>query len=106
MSKELILKIKEAEAQAERIRAEAQEEAKARVRKAEEDGKKFCENAETRANKENKQKLSVARERANGVLDKAREDAAAEAAAMREAAEFNMREAVRLIIAGVNEQCQ
>ena len=38
LSKEVILKIKEAEAQAERIRNDAQEEAKARVRRAEEDG--------------------------------------------------------------------
>ena len=106
LSKEIISKIKEAEAQAQKIRSDAQDEAKNRIRVAEANGKKLCEDTENRIRKQNKEKLDVAKSRADDVLDKARESSEAEAEAMREAAEFNMREAVRAIIAGVNEQCQ
>ena len=106
MSKEIIQKIKDAEAQARKIKSDAQEEAKARIRKAESDGKKLCENAEAKANKQNKEKLVIAQNRADTALLKTHDEAVAEAETMRDAADFNMREAVRLIIAGVNEQCQ
>ena len=106
MSKDIVNKIKEAEAQAQKIKADALEEAKARVKNAEEQGKRLCENAQARAEKENKEKISVARNRSDELLAKTREDALAEVGAMREAAEFNMREAVRFIISGVNEECQ
>ena len=106
MSKEIISKIKEAEAQAQKIRSDAQDEAKNRIRMAEANGKKLCEDTENRIRRQNKEKLDIAKDRANDVLDKAKESFEAEAEAMREAAEFNMREAVRAIIAGVNEQCQ
>lgn len=106
MSKEIIQKIRDAEAQARKIKSDAQEEAKARVRKAEAYGKRLCERAENDAVRKSREKLSIAQSRADAALGGARESAAAEAEQMRDAAEFNMREAVRLIIAGVNEQCQ
>lgn len=106
MSKEIVNKIREAEAEAQKIRADALEEAKARVKNAEDQGKKLCENAQARAEKENKEKIAVARTRSDELLAKTREEAFAEVGSMREAAEFNMREAVRFIISGVNEQCQ
>ena len=93
LSKEIILKIKEAEA--------AQ-----RVRRAETDGKKLCEKAEADAAKVNREKLSITAERADDLLGRAKEDAQKEAEELRESAEFNLREAVRLIVAGVYEQCQ
>ena len=106
MSKEIVQKIRDAEAQAHKIRSDAQEEAKARVRRAELDGKKLCERVENDIARKNKEKLSIAQGRADTALQKARDMAQADAEAMRDAAEFNMREAVRLIIAGVKEQCQ
>ena len=106
MSKEIVNKIREAEAEAAKIRADAAEEAKARVKNAEEQGKKLCETAQARAEKENKEKISVARDRSDELMAKTREEAVAEVGSMREAAEFNMREAVRSIISGVNEQCR
>ena len=59
MSKEIVQKIREAEAQAHKIKRDAQEEAKARVRKAEADGKKLCEKVENDANRKNKEKLCL-----------------------------------------------
>lgn len=106
MSKEIILKIKETEAEAAKIRSDAAKEAAERVRRAEADGKRACEKAEADAAKINREKLSITSERANELLGRAKENADAEAEKLREAAEFNLREAVRLIIAGVHEQCQ
>lgn len=106
MSKEIILKIKEAEAEAQKIRSDAALEAAERVRRAEIEGKKLCEKAENDAARVNREKLGITAERADDLVARAKENAAAEADALRESAEFNLREAVRLIIAGVNEQCQ
>ncbi len=106
LSKEIILKIKEAEAEAERIRNDAVVEAAARVRRAEDEGKRLCERAEAEALKVNRAKLEIASERADAVIGDAKQTALAEANAARESAEFNIREAVRLIVAGVYEQCQ
>ena len=106
MSKEIILKIKETEAMAQKIRSDAAAEAAQRIKKAEADGKKLCDKAEADADRINREKLKVASARADGVIENTRADAQNEANAERERAEFNIREAVRLIIAGVYEQCQ
>lgn len=106
LSKEIILKIKEAEAEAQKIRSDASDEAAARIRRAESEGKRLCDKAEESAARANREKLNVTSERADDLLNKAKENAAAEAEALRESAEFNLREAVRFIIAGVQEQCQ
>lgn len=106
LSKEIILKIKEAEAEAQKIRDEAAYEAAQRIRHAQTEGKALCENAQSNAEKINRSKLDIASERADAVLEGARNSALEEAQRAREAAEFNIREAVRLIVAGVYEQCQ
>ncbi|MBQ7376341.1 MAG: hypothetical protein IJW52_05620 [Clostridia bacterium] len=106
MSKEIILKIKEAEAEAQKIRNDASAEAVERVRRAEAEGRKLCEKAEADAAKVNREKLAITAERADDLVGRAKEDAQKEAEELRESAEFNLREAVRLIVAGVYEQCQ
>lgn len=106
MSKEIILKIKETEATAQKIRSDAAAEAAERIKKAEADGKKLCERAEADAERINRDKLKIAAQRADGVVGNAKTNATDEANEARESAEFNIREAVRLIIAGVYEQCQ
>ncbi len=106
MSKEIILKIKEAEAEAQKIRSDASDEAASRIRRAEAEGKKRCERAEAEASAVNREKLNITSDRADELLKRAKESADAESEALREAAEFNLREAVRFIIAGVREQCQ
>jgi vacuolar-type H+-ATPase subunit H len=106
LSKEIILKIKETEATAQKIRSDAAAEAAERIKKAEADGKKLCERAEADAERINRDKLKIAAQRADGVVENAKTNATDEANEARESAEFNIREAVRLIIAGVYEQCQ
>lgn len=106
MSKEIILRIKEAEAEAQKIRNDAADEAAARIRRAEIEGKKRCDKAEAEAAAINREKLNITSDRANELLKRAKDSAEAEAVALRESAEFNLREAVRFIIAGVEEQCQ
>lgn len=106
MSKEIIIKIKEAEAEAQKIRSDAADEAAARIRRAETEGKRKCDRAEAEAARVNREKLGITADRADELLRRAKEAADADAEALRESAEFNLREAVRFIIAGVQEQCQ
>ena len=106
LSKEIILKIKEAEAEAQKIRSDASDEAAARIRRAESEGKRLCDKAEDNAARANREKLNITSDRAEELLKKAKADADADAEALKESAEFNLREAVRFIIAGVQEQCQ
>ena len=51
-------------------------------------------------------KLRLTKEKTDALLEDIRNDSEAEAAKLRTEAEFNMREAVRFIISGVNEKCQ
>lgn len=106
MSKEIILKIKEAEAEAQKIRSDAADEAAARIRRAETEGKRRCDKAEADAAAINREKLNITSGRADELLRSAKESADAEVAAFKASAEFNLREAVRFIISGVEEQCQ
>ncbi len=106
MSKETVAKIRDAEAQAEKIRNDAAAEAKAKIQKAHTDGKKLCERAEADAARENAKKLAITQQKADELLNSVRAESAESASAKREEAEFNMREAVRYIISGVDEQCQ
>ncbi len=106
MSKELISKIKEAEAEASRIKNSARDEAKARIQKAESDGKKLCDDTAKSVEKADGQKIKLTQQKADELLVSVREETNESAKKMQEAAEFNMREAVRFIISGVNEQCQ
>lgn len=91
---------------AQKIKEDAAAEAAARIRRAEAEGKKLCDKAEADAARVNREKLNITSQRAEELLARAKESADGEAEAMREVAEFNLREAVRFIIAGVNEQCQ
>ena len=106
MSREIISKIKETEAEANRIKSSAKEEARVRVQRAEENGKKLCAKAELDSQRNNSEKLRLTKQKTDALLEGIRNDSESEAAKMRAEAEFNMREAVRFIISGVNEKCQ
>ena len=106
MSKEIILKTKEAEAVAERIRADAAKEASERIRRAEEEGKLLCERAEAEAEAENARKLALTREKADELLCTARRDAQKEVERMLAVADPYVADAVRMIIGEVFEKCQ
>lgn len=106
LSKETILKIKEAEEQAAQIRASAYAQAKARIAETERLGKRLCEQTEASATEENTKKLELIREKAGETVLNARETAEAEAKEGYSSAGLNMREAIRYIIGGITEQCQ
>lgn len=106
MSKEIVLKIKDAEAEAQKIRENARAEGAERIARAEAEGKKRCQKAERDAAVVNNEKLDITAQRVDELLERAKNSANGEAAALREAAEFNIREAVRAIVAGVREECQ
>ena len=106
MSKEIILKIKETEAQAAAIRAEGNERAKEILRLAEAEGAKLCEDTERHAMAENREKLTLTRKKADELLQKTRADAAKETVLLRENSSDRMRDAVRMIIGGLFEKCQ
>ena len=106
MSKEVIKKIREVEAQADKIKSDARDEARARVQKAQIEGKKMYDDQRAKSHQLNVQRLDCTRDKADEFLQKVRTDAAADANKMREEAEFNMREAIRFIISGVEKQCQ
>ena len=106
MSKEIINKIKEVEAEAAQIKSAARDEARARVQRAELEGKKLYETSQKNSQALNTKRLDLTRQKADEIAQDVRDSALTDAAKMREAAEFNMREAIRFIILGVNEQCQ
>ena len=106
MSKEIINKIKEVEAEAAQIKSAARDEARARIQHAEIEGKRLYEAAQREAQMLNAKRLEVTRQRADDLLESVRVSANEDAQKQRESAQFNMREAIRFIILGVNEQCQ
>jgi len=106
LSRDTILKIKEAEAQADKIRAAAQAEASARIKAAEADGKKLCADTELRVFAENEKKLGLIREKAEEMINGNREASEEESKAVTDSASLHLREAVRYIIGGVMEECQ
>lgn len=106
MSKEMILKIQNAEAEAQKIRMEASEQAKERIRHAETAGKLLCRKAEAEAIRINEEKLQLTREKADDLLARSRREAEAQAKLLMKAGEPYVKDAVKMIIGGIMEQCQ
>ena len=106
MSKEMILKIQNAEAEAQKIRMEALEQAKERIRHAENEGKMLCRKAEAESIRINEEKLKLTREKADELLARSRREAEAQAKLLLKAGEPYVKDAVKMIIGGMMEQCQ
>ena len=106
LAKDILIKIREAEAQAQKIREDGALEAKKRLNDAEAAGKRLCEQTDLRANAENAEKLKLMRDKAQEMTEKNRSAAISEAKDVISAADHNMREAVRLIVGGVMDKCQ
>ena len=106
MSKEIIVKIKETEAEAAAIRAEGADRAKEILRLAEAEGARLCEETERQATTENREKLTLTRQKIDQLLGATRADAAKESITLRENSTDRMRDAVRMIIGGLFEKCQ
>ena len=106
MSKETILKIREAEKAAEDIRAAAHTEAKTRINAAEQKGKRLCEQTEKKATEENARKLELISQKADEMILRTKSSAQKDANDSSDAAGSHLREAVRYIIGGIMEECQ
>ena len=106
MSKDAIRKIKVAEAEADKIREDASEMAKERVKRAESDGRKLCEDAENESVRVNKEKLDAIQEKVDQKLSEKRAAADRSVRELTLTAEFNMREAVKMIVGEVMDKCQ
>ena len=106
MSKEAIRKITDAEAQAEKICADANILAKKRIENAEAEGKKLCEIAEKDALRENGEKLDLIRKKVDEKLAEQKNAAERRVRELYTAAEFNMRDAVKVIVGEVMDKCQ
>lgn len=106
LSKELILKIQNAEAEARRIRTDAVEEAKNQIRNAESAGRLLCRTVEAEAIKSNEEKLRLIRRKADELLERGRREAEGQAQRLMAAGEPYLRDAVKMIVGGVLEACR
>ena len=106
MSKEIVAKIREVEAQAEKIKKDAGEEAKRRVQTAEIEGKQSFEREVHKIESLNAERIEATKNKSSELMQDIRDNAVSDAEKMRDEAEFNMREAIRFIVSGVTQQCQ
>ena len=106
MSKEMILKIQGAEAEAQQIRMRASEEAKERIRNAEAAGRLLCREAEDAALRGNEEKLRLTREKTEEVLARSRREAEAQTKLLMKSGEPYLNDAVKMIVGGIVEKCQ
>lgn len=106
MSKETLTKIREAEAEADRILAEA--EARAEQMRAEADaaGKAFCEESERAICRELSETMEQVRVAVAEMTDRMLEEAKAEADAIADAARFNRKSAEKMVIRGLDAKCR
>lgn len=106
MSKEAIMKIREAEAEASRIRAAAEEEARAKIEENAKDCAARAEEAISATDAALKVKLSSVKERAEALIEQSRKEASDDLAAMEAEARGHMREAVKIIVWEMYDSCQ
>ncbi len=106
MSKEIMTRITEVEAQALQI----VEDAKARARAMSAETERKCnedrERIEAETNLRLRRMLDDMQKRSTEILEKSRESAQKEADDMNKKAEFRMDEAIKAIVWGILEQCQ
>lgn len=106
MTKQAIAAIKQAEEQAEVLCRVAKEKADEMRKRIEKEGEAHCERIEKETEAEYRVRVAEIKERTDALLEKRREDAISEAAALAAAAELHMEEAVKQIIWGIVEKCQ
>ena len=106
MSKEAMVRVREAEAQAAAIRKEAEEAAAARI----EQNEKACASQEEQiisaTDEAIKVKLASVKERAEQLIEQSRKEAQEDVVTMETEARARMREAVKLIVWEMFDSCQ
>lgn len=106
MSRESILKIQEAETQAEALIENARLRAQAMIAEAEAQGKALCEQTERETSDQMRQLLLQLRERTDAMNDRAIADADEEIAQIRKNARLNRKIAEKIIIRGLDTKCR
>ena len=106
MSRESILKLKDAEAQAERIVEDAKRKAAAMIENAEKSGRALCALAEENAVKEAEGAMETIRERTAEASERVSADAHEEVEAMRKEAFLRKRSAEKIVIRGLMSKCR
>lgn len=106
MAKESIRKILEAEATAAEIIAEAEKNAADMLTIAEKRGKDHLEKVTAECEAENRRKLSEIRARADEMIENGKAEAERSAKQLRTRSGGQTRNAVKLIVQGIFEQCQ
>lgn len=106
MSRDSILKIKEAEQKAERIVEAARAEARAMIERAEAEGHALCEAAEAEASEGDGVVKEQLYARTAETVAKADGEARAEAEAIRKNAFLNKRGAEKIVIRGLMSKCR
>ena len=106
MSRESILKIREAEAEAEQIIARAQKQAKALIDAAERDGKELCRSAEEEATLQTRAMLDQIRERTAVLTARMERENQDEAEETKKAVALRRKIAEKIIMRGLEAKCQ
>ena len=106
LAKESIRKIRDAEATAAEIIAEAEKSASDMLIIAEKRGRDHLETVTRNAENENRRKLNEIRSQADQMLESGRAEAEAAAKQLRALSDGHNRDAVKLILQGIFEQCQ
>lgn len=106
MSKEAIMRVQEAEAEAAAIRAAAEQTAKERI---EENEKRCAAEAEKAINGTDavlRHKLETVRKRADALVEQSRQEAAEEMQTIETETRSRMKDAVKLIVWEIFDSCQ
>lgn len=106
MSKQALLRIREAEAEATTIREAAEQKARLLVEQNEKQCAEEAEKAINATDDSLKVKLASVRRRADALIEQSRREAAEDVVAMETEARAHMREAVKLIVWEMFDSCQ
>ncbi len=106
LSKETILKIQEAEAQAKEIREAAHARARELYAQTQEQSEADRIALEQATERELREKLDDMRTRSEEIVQRSMEIAKAEAEQMNKLAKTHLEEAVKAVVWGIREQCQ
>ena len=106
MSRESILKIKEAEESAERIVEEAKLRAREMIEQAEREGRELCLAVEARTTEEITATMAQLRERTESMVERISGEANEAAEEMRKNAVLRQRSAEKIVVRGLMSKCR
>ncbi len=106
MSKEAVMKVKEAEAEAQKIVSDAIEQGKLAVARAEEEAERSCEEYELKITEEYDRSVELVKTDAAKIVEKNKIATDSEMQTLEEQARLRMSDAVRIVIKGIVSECQ